>query len=214
MTLLTVLRSGGIYNASHVDRLRAQLAGQMKMATISDVPCANRIPMKYNYPGWWAKMELFRPDFRGNFLYLDLDSHILDDITSFAAVTRTTILNDFYRNDMMQSSLMYVTDSDRARIWNAWEGSEETIMESYRHKRAGFNGDQNFIQAVLDDSRANVDRWRNVRPGAVISYKVDVIAPRSASATAYPTPVSVRRDFPDARVIIFHGKPRPWDVGF
>jgi hypothetical protein len=37
-----------------------------------------KIPLRHNWPGWWSKMELHRPDLpEGVTLYLDLDSHII-----------------------------------------------------------------------------------------------------------------------------------------
>jgi hypothetical protein len=37
-----------------------------------------KIPLRYNWPGWWSKMELHRPDLpEGLTLYLDLDSHVI-----------------------------------------------------------------------------------------------------------------------------------------
>jgi hypothetical protein len=37
-----------------------------------------RIELKYNLPGWWSKVELFRPDLpKHRTLYLDLDSHVI-----------------------------------------------------------------------------------------------------------------------------------------
>ena len=39
------------------------------------------IPLKHNWPGWWTKMELHRPDLpAGRTLYLDLDSHVIRNL--------------------------------------------------------------------------------------------------------------------------------------
>ena len=46
----------------------------------SEIP-AIRIPLKHTWPGWWAKMELHRPDLpKGRTLYLDLDSHVISNL--------------------------------------------------------------------------------------------------------------------------------------
>lgn len=43
----------------------------------ADVP-AEKIMLNYNWPGWWSKVELFRPDLPcGRTLYLDLDTTIV-----------------------------------------------------------------------------------------------------------------------------------------
>ena len=39
---------------------------------------AEKILLKYNWPGWWSKMEIHRPDLlQGKTLYMDLDSHVV-----------------------------------------------------------------------------------------------------------------------------------------
>jgi hypothetical protein len=46
----------------------------------ADLP-GTKIELLYNWPGWWSKMELFRPDLpKGRTLYMDLDSHIVSDM--------------------------------------------------------------------------------------------------------------------------------------
>jgi hypothetical protein len=44
------------------------------------------IPLLYNLPGWWSKLELFRPDLpiTGKILYLDLDVFLVDSIDELA----------------------------------------------------------------------------------------------------------------------------------
>lgn len=45
------------------------------------VPGVNAIPLKHDWPGWWSKVELHRPDLpEGRTLYLDLDSYIVNDL--------------------------------------------------------------------------------------------------------------------------------------
>ena len=39
------------------------------------------IPLNHDWPGWWSKMELHRPDLpQGRTLYLDLDSHVVSSL--------------------------------------------------------------------------------------------------------------------------------------
>lgn len=45
-----------------------------------DVPGVECIPLKHDWSGWWAKLELFRPDMPTDFLYTDLDNVILGPI--------------------------------------------------------------------------------------------------------------------------------------
>lgn len=155
--------------------------------------------MKHDYPGWWSKLELCRPDIPGDVFYMDLDTTVLGPIAHLATIGKTTFLSDFYRPENLQSSLMWLSESMRAKIWAAWSMSplrSEMIMALYGARRVGFNGDQNFIQDVIGP---NVARWQNEFPGEVVSYKCNVLP-----AGRIP---------PFARVIINHGKPRPWECG-
>jgi hypothetical protein len=46
----------------------------------ADLP-GTKIQLLYNWPGWWSKMELFRPDLPcGRTLYMDLDSRVVSSL--------------------------------------------------------------------------------------------------------------------------------------
>ena len=60
-----------------------------------------------------------------------------------------------------------------------------------RHKRGG---DQAFLETVLID---RVERIQDAMPGGLVSYKADVAKHGLGD---------------DARVVMFHGRPRPWEV--
>ena len=46
----------------------------------SDTP-GEKISLKHNWPGWWSKVELHRPDLPlGRTLYLDLDSYVISSL--------------------------------------------------------------------------------------------------------------------------------------
>lgn len=85
--VLTVLRSGGEYGPQHVQAIQRQVrkwaSSDTEFFCVSDVPIPgvrNRLPLRHDWPGWWAKVELFRPDIPDDFLYTDLDNVILGPI--------------------------------------------------------------------------------------------------------------------------------------
>lgn len=42
---------------------------------------AEKIPLIHDWPGWWSKIEIHRPDLpKGRTLYLDLDSHVIRNL--------------------------------------------------------------------------------------------------------------------------------------
>ena len=184
-TVLTVLRSGGEYTEEHVDRLRVQVGSQARFLCIRDAD------MLYKFPGWWAKMEAF--SLRGSILYMDLDTHIVGDLTPLldAACEHEFIgLRDFYRPSQLQSSLMAWNDDMWFLLQEFRRDPEGNMARCQTAKRWG---DQGFIDP-LTPLRSH---WQDILPGAVVSWKVDC-----------------KHGIPDgAAVVCFHGQPRPWDVG-
>lgn len=194
--IVCVLRSGGDFRPEHVQRLARQIPGLVCLsdATVEGVPC---IPLAYKWPGWWSKMELFRPDLSGDLLYFDLDTVIVGDLSELASLGRTTLLSDFYYPERPASGLMYLAESDRAKVWAAWIADpKEAMRKCMRH------GDQQFIGEVLHDAQ----RFQDVLPGRVVSYKVHVakgLNKRSIGNGNVPA---------GASVVCFHGRPRPWHL--
>lgn len=88
MKIALVLRSGGDYNASDVQWLVNQLPKGYEIICLTDlkrlhVPGVKVVPLINQWQkcrGWWAKIELFRPDITDDLFYLDLDTVIAGDI--------------------------------------------------------------------------------------------------------------------------------------
>ena len=200
ITVACVLRSGGEYGPQHVYGMRRMLNEHLPEHTftcLSDVAALNGVqrPLRHDWPGWWAKMELCRPDITGPLLFLDLDMVVVGDLAPLVADTsRSIVLRDLYRGrrnrKAVQSCLMLLTEADRAAVWAAWSKDREGWM---RRKRS----DQDVYEAVLKDRAAF---WQDTHPGAVVGYKTDLARGRK------PVPEG-------ARIVAFHGRPRPWNSG-
>ena len=187
--IVLVWRSGGDYDVEYVERLVRSLPGQ-RVVCLSDqpVPC-ERIPLEFTWPGWWSKMELYRPDIRGDFLYMDLDTVVRGPIDDFLAVGRLTLLRDFYREWGLGSGLMFLPEADRADIWREWNRMPGRWMAEHQT-----GGDQEFLERHW---LGKAQRWQDVLPGRVASYKAAGKAEREQAA-----------------VVCFHGPPRPREVGW
>ncbi|SDF69664.1 hypothetical protein SAMN05216571_101257 [Onishia taeanensis] len=196
-----VLRSGGEFGPEHVQWLagRVDLNHWLARHDDNDIQCLSdvevrgvpTIPLAHGWPGWWAKMELFRPDLPGDLIYLDLDTVVLYDLEPLiaAAAGRTTLLSDFYRPAQPASGLMYIAERDKARVWAHWMRDPAGHMA--RARTTACWGDQGILRQVLGDG---VQRWQDVAQGQVVSYKAHC-----------------RQGIPAAaRVVCFHGNPRPW----
>lgn len=201
MRVALVLRSGGEYKPEHVQTLAAQLREQrFEPFVLSnvDVPGIERIPLRYpTWTGWWAKMELFRPDIEGDLLYFDLDTRIVGGLSDIAARTEITLIDDFYRpGKRVSSGLMYLPAVARAETWVRWH-------DRYMHV---FRGDGEFMNWLW---RGRAKTWPEVLPGQVVSYKCHVMKdPKKAKHVGDGTVPE------NARVVCFHGKPRPFEIGW
>lgn len=206
MRVAIVLRSGGEFKPAHVERLHKHIAMHLPSADVVclsdvDVSC-QRIPLIHGWPGWWSKMELFRPDVEGDLFYMDLDTSIVGSLADFANVDRLTVLSDFYFPQRVQSSLMFIPEHERAAIWEAWIADPDRHMRECTTRERW--GDQGFLGQFWQN---RAQRWQDVLPGQAISYKCHV---RKSTRSD--------KEFGDgtlpenARVVCFHGKPRPWGI--
>jgi len=196
LTAVCVLRSGGEYGPHHVAWLKRQLDEHLPGVRVvcfsdADVDC-ERVQLVHTYPGWWSKMELFRTDaLPGDVLYFDLDTVIVRGCAELSAVGSTVGLDDVNTGNTFQSSVMYLTEDDRRFLWAEWQRFPAAHMA-----RCGGHGDQKFIGETLGEWRS----WQKVLPGALVSYKNDI---RRNNLEEPPAA---------ARVVFFHGRPRPWQV--
>lgn len=200
MLVTCVLKSGGIYNASHVERLQRSVAKHLpikhRFVCLSDVdvPC-ERIVLRNDWPGWWSKMELFwrlQP-----VLYFDLDTLICGDLTDIAtqaAMPEFTVLRDFYRESGIGSGMM-AWGVDMKPLYHAFGKDPSGFINKY-----GSRGDQAFIEDHADKNL--IVKWQDRLPGQVVSYKTHV---RHAKNTREQGTGLIPSN---ARVVCLHGRPK------
>lgn len=202
MKIVTVLRSGGDYRPEHVERLRKQCAkwaSGVEFQALTDIDGT----LRYDWPGWWSKMAAYAPEnSREPFLLVDLDTTIVGPLDDVLTRRELTVLSDFYWPDNIQSSFMLVTPEAAARAWEAF------IADPAKHMRECVTrerwGDQGFLEGVWG---RDVARWQDTLPGQLVSYKTGVRRAQNHRESG-------SGKIPDgARVVISHGKPRPWEVG-
>lgn len=191
LTVACVLRSGGPYDRRYVLELAHGLLANMHrdfdMVCLTDMPrevagICTAIPLKHDWPGWWAKIELFR--LVGDVIYFDLDTVIKWNISEFAdrqsAPFDFAMLEDFNVPTWSQSSVM------------AWNGDFRYLYEGFKVQDIDSSprGDQQYI-----GQRVTHGFLQMMYPGLFASYKRSI-------------PV----DKEQASVICFHGQPRPHHV--
>lgn len=202
LTVACVLKSGGAYDATWVERLQAGVARHLsapyRFICLSDVEVAcERIPLRHDWPGWWSKLEMFRLE--GPVLYLDLDTAVVGDLCDIAEqATRPefTALRGFYSEAWVGSGLMAWNIGLR-HLYEKFAAGADGYIAKYRTR-----GDQAFIM----DHEPNIVRWQDRLPGQIVSYKAHVRARQNARESgdgAIPS---------NARVVCLHGVPKFYDM--
>lgn len=207
MKIVTVLRSGSEFNSSHVQSLKrqcAQFAPWAEFMCLSDthIDGVHCRLLKTDWPKWWSKMELFDPHMKGDFLYMDLDTVISGSLSDILRCDKLTLLRDFYRDGVkfkagLGSGLMYLPEHARWKPWDIFGLSAERIMATCP------KGDQQFLENVWG---VNIPTWQEFVPDQVVSYKVHCCESVLGQGLKY------KYTSPDARIICFHGQPRPWNT--
>jgi len=195
--IVCVLKSGGIYDAEWVRKLKdacSRHAGKHRFTCLSDVnvPCET-IPLKHDWPAWWSKIELFRV-VEPNTLYLDLDTVVCGkvDVDILRGVD-FAMLRNFWRDDMVGSGVMWFGDKIPRHVYDKFVKQPEAYISHHERNADGpYVGDQAFIWDALD---RNVETLNDLLPG-IYSYKMHCKA-------FLPN---------DASIVCFHGKPRPTEV--
>lgn len=163
--VMAVLRSGGWCTSEYAERLAQSVEEQgIRCVTLTDMnPRCETIPLKHDWPGWWSKLEMCRPDIKGDWLCMDLDTLVLGDINPLM-VQRPALLGEYYRKQL-NSGVMYLTEPARKLVWRRWIRSPDKWMKEFR-------GDGEFIRDTIGHLCMDI---RDV--GGLHSYKVDGLKP-------------------------------------
>jgi hypothetical protein len=194
MQFALVLKSGPEYKREHVYRLADNILAHhpgSNIVCLSDLtlsyPSIERIPLSHYWPGWWSKIELFRPGLlTGPTLYLDIDTVVVDKINVDPA--SFTMLPDVYNRGSYGSGAMAWTHPP-THIYEKFKERHRYFISAYNVPKRW--GDQAFI-------RDHLGQTPNLFDDQFRSYKVHC----------------KNRIPPSTSVVYFHGRPRPWDVDF
>lgn len=180
-TVLTVFRSGatevdlgpntykGGYLPEYVQAMQRQVRKWAPKGTrfvcLSDVqvPDVECIPLTTDWPGWWSKMEMFRPDLDFEFFYTDLDNLIVGRMNSLFPC------GEFVLNGppgIWNTGAMHVPRHVCAQIWGDFTRDPERHMaESTGRLVDGHNGDEVFL---IPYTHGKALKWDDVAPGQVV----------------------------------------------
>lgn len=220
LTVACVFRTGGDFVERDVRELMSGIIDHLTVpyesvcltdrGTLYLHNTVNRvIRLEHDWPGWWSKMELFR--LPGPLLYFDLDTRIVGDIEILARKVlgfqsdSLMMLRGFYKSDTCSGLMGW--NGDMSCLYNKFKAEASHISAEFRDFRGGvsfggqtgyFRGDQNYIAARVNDKEHLQVVYVQDLASGIYSYKVHV---RDNGLPA------------DARVMCFHGRPRPQEVG-
>ena len=186
-----------------VRNLAAGTEGRFICFTDDETPYAPGIekrPLHGGLKGWWNKLYLFKDGLfedGDRIVFFDLDTVIvsgLDEIIKYDG--EFAILEDFYRPGGFQSSVMMWTPNIMTKI--IWGALKRIIGRNDDPQLIYNGGDQQLIEeAVALGQSKYVDIIQKLYPNCFVSYKVH-------ATSGIPQ---------NAKVVVFHGNPRPHKVG-
>ena len=194
-TFACVLRSGGDYLPEHVQVLKLQVD------KYSTIPCnfvcysdmeidgVETIPLLENYPGWWSVPEVFRQ--KGPTVITGIDTVITDSIDPILKIALESSEDDFWMIKAFNPKNKYASgimayNGDFSGIWKAF---------SYPESVKGLNGEQDFTIQYL--------KGKGIEPKILQKEVSGIVSYKKNCRKRIP---------PGTRIILFHGKPRPFEV--
>jgi hypothetical protein len=208
LTVVSVLRSGSIYQPRHVRWLRDQLAKHLQTPhrfvclADCDVAGVETVPMVHKLPVTRSKLELFRadlfPDPAESVLFVDLD---------------TVILRDFALPVCPEGEVYYIRERDRHASWTCWAsgimyfrggGTLHRILDRFLEDRAAgldpaweFPGEQEFSSYCIYFER--LARLRDIE--------------RLLAVRLYDNHWPSTNPPPEAHLVTWTYRVKPWDSG-
>ncbi|WP_434462185.1 hypothetical protein ACMV5L_01805 [Serratia plymuthica] len=214
MLIVTVLKQSKEYQPVHAQWLHRQIQhyDSLCLTDSHDISGVTTAPLMHSFPSWWSKLEAFNPSHpilgAEDILLLDIDTVIIGDLEPFLQQKSFTTLTDFYYENSphrpIGSAVMFIPHEIKDRVWNIFIRNPEKWINA--GKMPPWHGDQGFLS-----SYTNPDRWQDILPGNIISYKKDIA---SKGMLGWNRGHSVGNgDVPfGARLVCFHGNPRPWEM--
>lgn len=208
ISIATVFRTGGSYNESHVYHIYKSCKKNIKIpfdfycltdmnSNFSNAPI-KKIPLVHNWPGYWSKIELFRPNvFQHNqeVLYLDLDTLITNDITDIASIRSKFFgMRDFNTLNLLSSAIMKFNPKDFTYIYDTFKSDPNRWMKCK-------GGDQEAIHKIL---RIIPDYIQDVFPRRMAEFLNHCWNPKDKN-----NPVTIEEHH---SVVCFHGSPKMDDL--
>lgn len=201
-TVMCVLKSGGDYDQSDVEKLRNQVARHLSLPhefvclSDVDVPC-KRIALQHDWPGWWSKIELFRQGvIESPTVFVDLDMVIMGDFAPiFGCGHEFAMMHNFNRTGYASSAIMFFNGKAPVDVYKKFVVDAQHWIKYHQDHRDGpYLGDQAFIW----DSLGRDVPLLNTKEYGVRSYRKDILSNGTVPA--------------DTNIVVFGGAYKPSNV--
>ena len=207
LTVACVWKRGGIYDkhdyvgrmARAVDRHLSRPHRFVCLTDAADVPDGvERIALAHNWPGFWSKIELFRPGlFRGPALYLDLDTVVCGSLDPIAdAIEANPLLCSWDMKHGWINSSFLAWNWDLSCVYEEVAAHPAGIMQVYDGSGPWW-GDQGHLQVTLEERRIPWAWVQQVVPH-VVAWQ--------------PIPLRGRPPAPGVAVSMWYGAPKPHEI--
>lgn len=207
LSIVCVLKTGGDYTSDYVVKLYSACSRHIKepfcFICLSDdeevkgLKGINFLDLEFGYPGWWSKFEIFK--IPGEVIFFDLDTVIMGDLTDMVRLVRSLKENEILG---LSAFNLARNANEKTRFSSGvmgWNGNFEFVLKSLNFhsdsKNKRYCGDQDRIHEILRENGTQIKFWQKEMSG-LYSYKRNC-----------------KKEIPqDAKVICFHGKPRPHEA--
>lgn len=210
LNIICVLKheKGSPYNKDYVLRLAHSVRRNLPMShrvicltddireTVYDENnCIQWEPLLHNWPRWWSKVEMWRPDLEryGRFLYIDLDMVVTGDLTDIASYDGDAAVTYDFGYDVPSQTLMNYAPGACREIWDTFNKNPDKWMQGGDEMKAPFWGDQILTTKAFSGT---FDNMQKLFPGQIRSFKMEC-------SEALPQ---------NTRIVSFHGSPKPHGV--
>ena len=183
-TLATVLRSGGRYDGTWVERLaagaRRHAPAFTRIVCLTDLtlalPGVETVPLRHDWPAWWAKFEAFRP---GLLAGTSLDTMVLCDLdTVFAgdaaalAEPGLAAMEDYFHRGRVSSALVRWSGDELAFAYEAFSADPARWMApgSCGPVPNAVHGDQVVLDHLLRQAGLAPAFLQETHPGLLDFY--------------------------------------------
>ena len=177
-TVVCVLRSGGRYAPLWAERLaagvRRHVPGTARCVCLTDHPGpiagCDVVALRHDWPGWWAKMEAFRPGLaEGPVILCDLDTVFVGSADALADGDDLVALEDQTFAGRVSSALLRFDPDALGFVHDRFAADPARWMDRASCPDAPnrIHGDQVVIDRFLRDEGLRPAFWQRRHPGLV-----------------------------------------------